>query len=59
MPTEKYEDYYNISYRYLTTVMGRIRARFSPQEVGKLENMLQVVADELMPEIRLRQRQQE
>ena len=58
VPTEKYEDYYNISYRYLTTVMGRIRARFSPQEVGKLENMLQVVADELMPEIRLRQRQQ-
>ena len=55
VPTEKYEDYYNVSYRYLTTVMGRIKARFTPQEVGKLEKMLQIIADELMPEIQLPQ----
>ena len=49
--TQKYIDYYNISYRYLNTVMGRIQERFSPEEAAKLEEMLQVIARELMPEI--------
>ena len=35
--TQKYIDYYNISYRYLGTVMDRIKERFSPEEVvGRL-----------------------
>ncbi len=49
--TKKYEDYYNISYSYLSTVMDRIKERFSPCEVEKLEEMLTVISDELMPEI--------
>ena len=52
-PTQKYEYYYNISYSYLSTVMERIKARFSPEDEQKIEQMLQVIADELMPEIPL------
>ena len=51
--TQKYIDYYNISYRYLGTVMGRIKERFSPEDVAKLEEMLRVISAELMPEIPL------
>ena len=51
--TQKYIDYYNISYRYLGTVMGRIKERFSPEDVDKLEEMLDVISKELMPEIPL------
>ncbi len=52
-PTEKYIEYYNISYNYLSTVMQRIRKRFSPEESVQLERMLRIVSDELMEEISL------
>ena len=52
-PTQKYIDYYNISYSYLHLVMERAKQRFSPDDQAKLEEMLQVVSDELMPEIQL------
>lgn len=51
--TQKYVDYYNISYGYLGTVMKRIEERFSSEEVAQLEKMLQVISKELMPEISL------
>ena len=51
--TQKYEDYYNISYGYLTEVMGRIKDRFGEDEVRRLEEMLTIISDELMPEIAL------
>ena len=51
--TQKYIDYYNIRYRYLGTVMGRIKDRFSPEDVAKLEEMLRVISTELMTEIPL------
>lgn len=51
--TQKYLDYYNLSYRYLAQVMERIRSRFSDTEVEKLGQMLDIVSDELMPEIPL------
>ena len=51
--TQKYIDYYNISYRYLGTVMNRIKERFSPADVSKLEEMLTIISSELMPEIPL------
>ena len=51
--TQKYIDYYNISYRYLDTVMDRIQARFPPEDVKRLDEMLQVISTELMPEIQL------
>ena len=50
-PTQKYLAYYNISYAYLQTVVDRVKARFSPEDVAKLDEMLTVVGNELMPEI--------
>lgn len=52
-PTQKYIDYYNISNNYVHKVMGRIAERFSPADCAKLEEMLAIVSDELMPEIPL------
>ena len=51
--TQKYIDYYNISYGYLTTVMDRIKNRFPEEDVDRLEQMLRVISSELMPEISL------
>lgn len=51
--TRKYIEYYNISYRYLGEVMGRIKTRFPAEQVALLEEMLQVISHELMPEITL------
>lgn len=51
VPTQKYMDYYNISSGYIETVMRRIAARFTPEECAKLEEMLQIVSRELMPEV--------
>ena len=48
--TQKYIDYYNISSNYMSEVMDRIMARFSPEDCGKLEEILTVVSRELMPE---------
>lgn len=50
-PTQKYIDYYNISYSYLHTVIERARERFSPEDLAKFEEMLSVVSNELMPEL--------
>ena len=47
--TQKYRDYYNISYQYLKTVIDRAKERFEPQDLQKLEEMLTVVSKELMP----------
>ena len=52
-PTQKYIDYYSISYAYLHTVIERVRQRFSPEDVAKLEEMLTIINDELMPELQL------
>lgn len=55
--TQKYIDYYNISYRYLGEVMGRIRKRFPAEQVTQLEEMLRIISRELMPEIPLPSRE--
>ncbi len=52
-PTEKYIAYYSISYAYLETVMQRMKARFSPEDITKFEEMLTMIDEELMPEIAL------
>ncbi len=52
-PTEKYFEYYNLSYSYLSEVMNRISDRFEPEESAKLEEMLAIVSAELMPEIKI------
>ena len=52
-PSQKYIDYYNISYSYLHTVVERARERVSPEDCAKLEEMLTIVSEELMPELDL------
>ena len=49
--TQKYIDYYNISAAYMVNVMDRIAERFSPEECDKLAEMLNIVSQELMPEV--------
>lgn len=51
--TEKYMDYYGISYDYVKLVVERARRRFPPEDIAKLEEMLRVISQELMPEILL------
>jgi len=55
-PTQKYLDYYNISSTYLREVMGRIKNRFTPEETEQLDHMLQVVGEELMPEVKMKEK---
>ena len=54
VPTEKYMDYYNISYTYMDTVLKRVQERFSKEEVDELVRILNTTADELLPEIELK-----
>lgn len=49
--TDKYMEYYNLSANYVTEVMGRVKKRFSNKELALLEKMLELTADELMPEL--------
>ncbi len=48
--SEKYYNYMNILTSYENTVMRRMRERFSEEELATFDRMLQVMADELMPE---------
>ena len=52
--TEKYISYYNMSYRYIGTVMKRLEERFAPEELDVIDRVLEVMYEELMPEIELR-----
>ncbi len=49
--TQKYLDYYNISYQYLNTVLNRLEERFGQEELEVVKNVLKVMDEELMPEI--------
>ena len=49
--TQKYLDYYNISYQYLNTVMERLEDRFTKKELDTFAQILKVMDEELMPEI--------
>jgi len=51
--TEKYSKNYGVIYDYIGVVMGRIQDKFSPDEVNKLDAILQTTADELMPEVKI------
>ncbi|MFR2562855.1 MAG: hypothetical protein ACLS8R_09395 [Anaeromassilibacillus sp.] len=41
-------DYYRINDSYIHEVMENIRKRFAPEDVKRLEEILRVIADELM-----------
>ena len=51
--TQKYLDYYNISYQYMDTVLQRMEERFSPEELEILVRQLKVMDEELMSEIQI------
>ena len=51
--TEKYINYYNISYGYMQVVMDRIRERFDKEELETLDRVLEIIDKELMPEINI------
>lgn len=46
--TQKYIDYYNISYQYLKEVMSKLEDRFTSEENMVLEKMLRVMSEEIM-----------
>ena len=58
-PTQKYIDYYNISYSYLHTVVDRARERFTSEDIAKLEEMLCIISEELMPEMDFKRKMEE
>lgn len=51
--TDKYMETYGVTYDYIGTVMKRIRERFSEDQVKELEEILGVIDEELMPEVKL------
>lgn len=51
--TEKYREYYGGGSQYLHTIVERMGKRFKPRELKKFSEMLQIISDELMPEVRL------
>ena len=52
--TERYISYYNMSYNYIGTVMKRLEDRLSAEERESLDKVLNLLYDELMPEIELK-----
>ena len=53
-PTQKFQDYYNLSSTYVRQVMDRVRERFTPEEVAQMDRVLEIVGQELMPEVNLK-----
>jgi len=51
--TQKYLDYYNISYNYIDVVMKRIEERLNPEEIKMMIKILQIIDQELMPEVKI------
>lgn len=49
--TQKFNQYYGLSIDYVYTVIGRMKNRFSPEQLEQLEQMLFVMNNELTPEI--------
>ena len=52
-PTRKFHDYYNLSSAYVQEVMHRVQERFTPEEVAQMDRVLEIVGQELMPEVEL------
>ena len=48
--SEKYYRYESLLESYRDTVIARMRERFSPEDAQKLDEMLGVIANELMPQ---------
>ncbi|SET41403.1 DNA-binding transcriptional regulator, MarR family [[Clostridium] aminophilum] len=52
-PTRKFMDYYDIGLIYGRKLEARCRERFSKEDLEKLESMMKIISDELMPELDL------
>jgi len=48
--SEKYHNYIGLWNNYEKVVSERITKRFTPEEVAKFDEMLQIISEELMPE---------
>ena len=48
--SEKYYHYMELLTSYELTVVNRMKQRFSPEDVSKLNEMLEIISNELMPE---------
>lgn len=48
--SDKFYSYNGLMQSYIDTVLGRIRARFTPEELATFAHVLAVMSDELMPE---------
>ncbi len=55
--TQKYMDYYNISYQYMDLVMKRVESRLTPEELVTAQKVLDIMNDELVREINLEEPQ--
>ena len=53
-PTQKFNDYYDLSSTYIREVMDRVREHFTPEEVLQMDRVLNFVGQELMPEVTLK-----
>lgn len=53
--TQKYLDYYNISVEYVNRVVERLEQRLDAAEQKTLQKILDMMANELMPEIKFSQ----
>ena len=51
--TDKFFQYYNISNSYVLTVVGRIRERFTQEEIDIFERVVHAIDNELMGEVGL------
>ena len=49
--TDRFLEYYGISYDYVSLVMQRIKERFPKDDIEKFESMLLTISNELMPEV--------
>lgn len=47
--SDKFYSYNGLMQSYIDTVLGRIRARFTPEELATFAHVLAVMSDELMP----------
>lgn len=49
--TDRFFSYYDVSYSYIGKVMKRIRERFPEEDIKKIDYILSVISEELMPEV--------
>lgn len=49
--TDKFYEYYDVKTSYVKVVLDRLRERVDPKDIKVMENILELMSDELMPEV--------